>query len=226
MLQLRETRLIRSLPELLLPGVDAPLEEGGALVYVKGADGETYVRTSTGNAGEIFAGVGFGRQMPPQLVPISDSVVVDASLVVTLPRTPFGDQLSFVDPITNTLVDPSAYSVQGALVTFDAALKDKQLSYVLRFVPTVDEARALLGDMPFGGNAFGNLGAINSLKQGTVGTSMFDASGDWTKAMGVKLAAGGLLAAAKNAAEAIPGVVVKNSPNVGNPYLVLALNIA
>ena len=226
MLQLRESRILRSLPESLLPGVDAPKEEGGALAYVKGDDGETYVRPSTGADGEIFAGIGFGRQMPPTLVPISDVAVVSDAGTVTLPRAPSGDQISFIDAVTGQAIDKAAYSVSGLVATFDAAYKNKALNFVLRFVPTIDEARAILGDLPFGGNAFGNTGSINAMKQGSAGTSMFDAGADWTTAMGVKLGADGNFEPAKNAAEAIPGVVVKNSPNVGNAYLVLNLNVA
>ena len=68
MLQLRETRIIRSLPERVAPGVVIP-EEGIPMSYVK-VDGETCVQPCTGAADEIFAGVSLSRNSPPAALPM------------------------------------------------------------------------------------------------------------------------------------------------------------
>ena len=68
MLQLRETRIIRSLPERVAPGVVIP-EEGIPLSYVK-VDGETCVQPCTGAGVEIFAGVSLSRNSPPAALPM------------------------------------------------------------------------------------------------------------------------------------------------------------
>ena len=78
MLQLRNTRIYKSLFENLATGV-AIQEEGVALAFVKEA-GETKVQPSTGAAGERFAGFAIARNMPPQTLPQDDTGAIAAWL--------------------------------------------------------------------------------------------------------------------------------------------------
>jgi len=89
---------------------------------------------------------------------------------------------------------------------------------------SVAEARTIIGDAPYGGLAANALGTLACVKQGEVGTSFFDASADWSTATYAKLKDGGVFVPA-DAATGLVGVVVKNSPNSGNPFLVLELNV-
>ena len=225
MLNNQFTRTIKSGVEQLLPGAALPTEEGQALVYVKGEDGQTYVKLSAGDAGEIFAGLVRGRPMPPALIPTVFRATVDSSAKVELPRAPKGQEWSVINVATKSAMDKATISLSGNVLTFQAGDKGKVVDVILMYVPTVEEARMYCGDMPFGGNPFA-VGSVAAEKVGEYHTSSYVADADWTSALYVKLAAGGRFAPTANADEAIPGVIVKNSPNVSNAYLGLGINVA
>lgn len=224
MLNNQFSRIMKTATEQLLPGTSVPTEEGQALVYVKGEDGQTYVKLSAGTVGEIFAGVTRGRPLPPSVVPLVHRAVVDSSAKVELPRAPKGQEWSVVDVASKTAMDKATITLTGNVLQFQAPAKGKTVDVVLQYVPSVEEARTFVGDMPFGGNPFA-IGSVSVDKVSEVHTSNYVADADWTAALGVKLAADGRFAPA-NAADAIPGVIVKNSPNVSNAYLGLGINVA
>lgn len=224
MLNNQFSRIMKTATEQLLPGSAVPTEEGQALVYVKGDDGQTYVKVSSGAAGEIFAGVTRGRPLPPALVPLVHRAVVDSSGKVELPRAPKGQEWSVVDVASKSAMDKATITLTGNVLQFQSAAKGKTVDVVLQYVPSVEEARTFVGDMPFGGNPFA-IGSVSVDKVSEVHTSNYVADADWTAALGVKLAADGRFAPA-TAADAIPGVIVKNSPNVSNAYLGLGINVA
>lgn len=230
MLQLRNTRIFKTLFENLATGV-AIQEEGVALAFVKEA-GETKVQPSTGAAGERFAGIAIARNMPPATLPLVEEGVVDASGTGSLTRAPLaGQALIKVGGVAFTIVnDPAAVPGAGEIVLVGAGYKveainaGKAISAQYLYAPSVQEARTVIGDAPYGGLAANALGTIATLKQAEVATSFFDASADWTEATYAKLVGGGKFAPA-DAATGIPGVIVKNSPNVGTPFLILEINV-
>jgi hypothetical protein len=229
MLQLRSLRVIRSLPATVLNGATIE-EEGLPLVWVKEpATGNTVVRVAAGAAGERFAGVSMSRNHPPRTLPRVQRVTVPNNGQVILDRTPMivesKPELGAVTISDNTAVAADKMTITGNVVEFDSALVGRVVDVIYRYVPTVDELRSVLGDMPYGGNVFAATGAVNRLVQGEFATNAFKASADWTTAMGVKLSAG-VFAPAASAAEAIPGVQVMSTPNVDNAFLALTINIA
>jgi hypothetical protein len=228
MLQLRETRIVRSshMPVLSSQIIE---EEGMALVYVKEL-GETKVQKSTGAAGEVFAGVSLSRHSHPGQLPYVQDQVVPASNVVTLARTPIPGQLLVrLNGTICTLVaaaPAAATEVQlvGADLHFNAAA-GKTVSAQFQYTPTVIEARTVLGDAPIGGLSSSAEGVIGQLKDAVLGTNHFDASADWSNAMFAKLAANGSFTVGTDA-DHLQNVVVHNSPNAANPFLVLSINVA
>jgi len=228
MLQLRNTRIYKSLFENLATGV-AIQEEGVALAYVKEA-GETKVQPSTGADGERFAGFAIARNLPPQTLPLVEEGTAEASGSFT--RAPIAGQvLVKVGGVSLTvLTDPAATPQADEIVIVGSSYKvaagnvGKALSAQYLYTPTVQEARTVIGDAPYGGLAANALGTVGVIKQAEVATSFFDASADWSNTTYAKLDAGGKLTVA-DATTGIPGLIVKNSPTVGSPFLVVEINV-
>lgn len=225
MLQMRNTRLYKSLFETLASGT-AIQEEGVALTFVK-EGGNTVVQI--GVSGGKFAGVALARNMPPNSLPMVEGGIISASGSGMLTRAPMAGQLMV--KIDGTVADivasaPAKGEVAVLEDSYEFNLADigKQASFQYTYVPSVIEARAVMGDMPYGGLAANALGTIACVKQGEIATSFFDASADWADALYAKVVAGGKFAPATEAT-GIAGVTVKNSPAANNPFLVLELNI-
>lgn len=230
MLQLRETRISYTAHENVLSGVIIP-EEGMACVYVK-ENGETKVTLSSGADGEVFAGVSFSRNTAPASLPHVQEQAIPSANTVELVRTPIAGQLNVkVNGVQKTVVssapaDADEVQLSGRVLRFFAGEAGKEVTAQFLYVPTVIEARTVIGDGPHGGLSSTAQGVIGLLKNAQFATNFFDASADWSNAMFVKLAAGGTFTVAADASEAIAGVVVKNGPSAANPFLVLSANVA
>jgi len=228
MIQLRNTRVYKILMEVLAVGATIQ-EEGVALAYVK-ENGETKVRPSTGAAGELFAGFAIARNMPPNTMPMVEEGVSKAS--GTLARAPIPGSVfvaldgAALEVITDPAVAPTADQVRivGSSYALHASNVNKKLVAQYHYAPSVQEARTVIGDAPYGGLAANALGTVATLKQAEVATSFFDSSADWSNTLYAKLGAGGKLVPGDDADHA-KGIVVKNSPSVGNPFLVLEINV-
>ena len=225
MLQLRNTRLYKSLFENLASGV-AISEEGVALTYVK-EGGETKVEI--GKVGGKFAGIALARNMPPAALPMVEGGVIPTSGKGDLTRAPIAGQLlvkidGAVADVVTLAPEAGEVRVVGDKYEFNVADAGKVASFQYLYVPSVVEARSVMGDLPYGGLAANALGTIACIKQGEVATSFFDASADWADALYAKVVAGGKFAPATEAT-GISGVTVKSSPTAGSPFLVLEMNI-
>lgn len=229
MLQLRETRILRTDYAPIASGVTIE-EEGIALAYVK-ENGETKVRPSTGAPNEIFAGVSLSRNTAPGFLPYVEEQVIPTGLSVTLVRTPVAGQLYVeVDGVGKTVVtttpsDATEVQLSGSNLIFFAGENNKTVRAQYHYVPSVTEARAVLGDVAIGGLGSAAVGMSGILKNARFGTNFYDASVDWTSALFVKLAAGGKFTVGA-ANDHIPGATVLNTPNEANPFLVLNINVA
>lgn len=232
MLQLRDTRINLSRHANVLPGVRIP-EEGMALVYVKN-NGDTVVIPSTGAAGELFAGVSFERFAPARSLPFIREYQLTAAGTIQLPRTPMAGQIAVIEAGTVRTVTIGDEAPEGSLnavlnedvLLFDVAGAEGRIVTVqFLYTPDLEEARTLQGDIPFGGHASDLTGVIGRIIDGEVATTCIDMSKDWTNALQVGLGADGRFVPA-TAATALPQVIVKNSPNAANPYLVISLNVA
>lgn len=227
MLQFQQSRFTKMVPERLATGVTLH-EEGQALVAGK-ENGELVVSPSAGTVGELFAGVSIMRNAPPAVVNVveDDIASVDG---FAMTRTAIAGQLLVkvagvaATVVTGTPAAAGEVQINGTAVTYHAADYGKTVVFQYAYSPTVEEARTILGDAPYGGFSANMIGSVTVVKQGQVATSFFDAAADWTGALQVELGANGKFIPA--AGNPIPGVMVKNSPNVGAPFLVLELNIA
>lgn len=228
MIQLRDLRLIKVLTETLASGVSIS-EEGLAMAFVK-ENGETKVLPSTGAAGEKFAGVVIARNTPPTTMPIVEKVVFNSSGVATLKKAPVAGQLlvktgsAAMTIVAGTPSAATEVAIDGNTLSTVVANAGTEAYVQYQYAPTVAEAQTVLGSLPYGGLAANLVSTVAVVKQGSVATNMYDASADWTDALHAKLGAGGKFVPA-TAATGLANVTVKNSPNEGNPFLILDLNL-
>lgn len=229
MLHMRDTRITLTRHANVLPGVRIA-EEGVALSYVK-HNGDTYVQPSTGAAGEIFAGISMERFAPARSLPFIREYELDASGTIQLPRTPIAGQLAIfergvvlsVAAGTEAPEEGANAIIDGDVLLFAAeGAAGRVVRVQMSYTPDMEEARTLQGDIPFGGHASDITGVIGRILDGEVATSCIDMSKDWTDALSVGLAADGNFIPA-TAQNRVQGVVVKNSPNAANPYLVISV---
>lgn len=173
-------------------------EEGMALVFVQ-EGGKTVVKPSTGAAGEVFAGLSQSRNSPPSFIPHVFESVIPASLVVELPRIPMAGQILVkVGGTKLTVVADAPASASEVQLTVDKliffageAAKSLYVQYI--YEPSLAEARTVLGDMPIGGLPSTYQGIIGVTLHGTVGTTMYDASKDWSGVINPRLGVDGRL---------------------------------
>ena len=231
MLQLRDTRITLARHADVLPGTLIE-EEGVALVHVK-QNGYTFVQPATGASGELFAGVSYERFAPAARLPLIREYTVPAGGIVQLPRTPAagalaviasGNALDIVAGSERPAEDATNVVISGDVLLVGDLYVGRTVRVQMLYVPSVEEARSIQGDMPFGGRASGLTGTIGRIVDGELATSCFDASRDWTNALEVGLGQNGMFVPATGA-NRLPGVIVKNSPNAANPYLVLFLKV-
>jgi hypothetical protein len=232
MLHMRDTRFHTVLQFNVLPGIVIQ-EEGVALVFTK-YNGETYVKPSAGEDGEIFAGVSFERFTPAGRLPFIREFEVPESGVLILPRTAAeGSAVSVYEGKTaldvatgDTAPSDSSAVLNGERLLFNPdTAKGRRVRVQLMYSPTVEEAQSIYGGAPFGGLASATTGEKGRITIGEVGTSCYDASADWSEALTVALGENGNFVPG-TPSTAIPGVVVRNSPSAANNYLVLQLNVA
>lgn len=204
-------------------------EEGVALVWTK-VNGASYVRPSTGAAGEVFAGFAQNRNVPPAFLPkIVSDVVVPESGVVDLTREPItGQILVKVDGETLSitanaptegnvqLVGTKLYFFKGtpAAGSNPAVPGDtgKELFVQMMYLPSVIEARTILGDMPIGGLSSTEQGRIGvATRVESLGTTFYDASADWTEVIHPRLGVDGRLTAS-GSGTLLTNVIVMQTP--------------
>lgn len=232
MLKLLNTRVFKSVNEELAPGAVVK-EEGVALAYVR-VNGSTYVQPCQGTDGELFAGLAMIRNIPPDLYPVVEEVVVAADGSFVLSHTPevgkvlikLGNTALNFTAAGAAPADATEVELNGANGNVVVASAGKKLLAQYQYKLTVAEARQLLGDFPYGGNAANLMGFVTAVKQATpIATSFYDSSKDWSNAIGVVLSTDGRLAPAPSLSKAIPNVILKNTPNASNPFVEIELNL-
>lgn len=178
--------------------VETPFDQSAALVAVGCAlvAGNTAgtVKPSTGAAGETFVGVSLSQPLTLANFPRMESLTVNASGQITLSKSPLAGTLRVgadLTPGTPASV-ATEYSISGNVITVHASLIGTVVSVVYQFAPTVTEARAIQGDIPPGGAASLTMGTVGVVLAGTVFTSEFDTTVDWTVANpAIKVSANG-----------------------------------
>ena len=191
--------------------------EGLALVRQAGSQAAG-VLPSTGQTSDIFVGFALaGTSAAPFLEAMTNKVekfVVGSTGVVTLARTPVTGQVSVFD---NTAEAPvGSPSVTGNRVT--GLTPGDEVTVTYKYQLTVEEARALFGDVEPGGYSGDYVSQIGVAKRGLFYTGEFDASVDWASATAVKLAAGGQVTNEDGAGNTINATIVA-VPGVEYPYL-------
>lgn len=234
MIILQATRITRTDFKPMVRG-EVITEEGGAMVAVK-ENGVLCVRNATGLADEAFVGVSYSRHLPPHLLPKVETFIIPENGIVELERTPVLSQmLVTIDgtPIRNEdsygddAAAPDAVgkvNSVGNKLYFNVGDKLKSGSIQYMFEPTVSESREVGGDAPIGGLSANDLGQVGLIVLGQVGTTMFDASCDWTDVINPRLGAGGFFTTKGNG-PILKNVFVLNAPAVGSEFLELDIRV-
>lgn len=215
MLYFPHTKVVDSGEAVVAPGAEV-LAEGQVMVRQPGATAQG-VTQSTGAEGEIFAGFAIaGVSAAPFLESHANKVetfVVPAGGKVTLQFAPVAGQFSVFD---QTAGAAAAGTLAGKVIS--GLTVGNTVSVTYKYELTVVQARALMGDAQPGGYAGMVVGQIGLAKRGTIYTSEFDASVDWSTVTAIKMAAGGMLTGQAGDGEAINAVVVA-LPSQDVPFL-------
>ena len=196
--------------------------EGQALVSDNTA-GVFGVKPSAGSS-DNFIGVAASQQIALTSFPKVEAKVVPNTDAVTLARTPSASTLAVYDETTSTLLTVTThYTVSGTTVTMvDNTYRGHTLRLTYKFAPNAVEARAIQGDVYPGGAAGTSIGQVGVIQKGTVYTTEFNSTVDWSAAgITVKTGANGLFTIGGSGAT-VDAVIVQ-VPNTTNPYLGLLL---
>ena len=243
MLVQKYTRFFNTEHRDVEPGVVIE-EEGIALVYTK-VNGRTYVRPSTGAAGEVFAGFSVSRNSTPKYLPkILAGKLIPDSGVIDLGRIPLtGQILVKVGGVSGSVLEVSAnepvagkVQLQGQKLFFfqgtpadgsnPAVIGDIGKEVYVQFIyePTVAEARTIIGDGPIGGLPSTNQERIGiAARMEELGTTYYDASADWSGVFNPKLGADGRLTTG-GSGTTLQNVIVMETP-VADPASYGALKL-
>lgn len=196
------------------------------------------VKLATGTAGEVFSGVAITVQSTPSQLPYYEEVVADSSGAFELTNSPITGSIGVKNLTTGvTFTVAAAATAQGSLTasqvaqtatgakTFvvPVARAGDTFSVGYQFVPTVAAVHWFQGDALPGTNIGAQLATVGVITSGDIYTSQFDTASDWSAAVGVKLAAGGLFTASTAAADSIPGTRLLELPSSGSPFLGLSI---
>lgn len=222
MISQKNTRIFDTEQYEVLPGT-VITEEGTPLVLEK-VNGKTYVKPCTGAAGEVFVGFSKSRNAPPTVVSKVREFVIPEDGIVDLGRLPISGQIlvkgagtvldvvTSADPVDNTEVRLSGQILKFYVSNDANSMAGRKGYYQMHFLPTIQEARAIVGDEPIGGLPSSVQGVIGVIVRGTIGTSMYDASKDWGAASAVQpyLGANGRLSTQGNVK--LDRVIIESAP--------------
>lgn len=228
MLSLKNSRFFQTVHRDVEPGVVIS-EEGVALVFAS-SNGHTYVRPSSGVAGEVFAGFSLSRNSPPAYLPrIIKDKTVPATGVLDLARVPVTGQILVkvageVLSIVADTPDEGEVQLQGQKLYFfagtpenggtPAVLGDQGKELYVQFIyePSVQEAKTVIGEAPIGGLPSSEMEIIGVTQRSeAIGTTFYDASVDWTGVIHPKLGVDGRLTTKGNGTT-LTNVIVKGTP--------------
>lgn len=212
------TKIEQSVEMTVAPGATI-LAEGLALVRTNTAQ-SAGVLPSTGNASDVFQGFSWAGT---SAVPFSESMYnsVETYTVVggavTLNMTPIAGQVFVYDNTAGAAV--ASPTVTNATVS--GLTTGNSVTVTYKYTLSVQQARALFGDIQPGGYVGAYVGQIGVITRGVVYTSEFDASGNWAATTGIWMQASGQITTTANKgvnSVQIPGSVIA-IPGQSQPFL-------
>ena len=206
--------------------VSASVGVEGAALVADNTGGIFGVKPSTGSAGEVFLGVSVSQQFSMLSFPKVEEKVQGTSNVITVARIPSAGTVLVYNVTTGApLVAGTDYTVSGKAITLQSATLGNTIRIVYKFVPDATEARSIQGDVYPGGATGTSLAQVGVLRSGSVYTTEYDSSVNWSSSNPViKLGANGLFTIGGSGTTV--DAVVLQSPNTTNPFLGLLLKQA
>jgi hypothetical protein len=216
MLYLPYTKLVDSSEAAVAPGVIIGAE-GIALVRANNAQANG-VMPSTGTSADKFVGFAIaGTSAAPFAEGFTNKVekfVVPSTGIVTVQFAPVTGQVLIINNATGAVV--TGTTVTGNSIS--GLTSGLNISVTYKYALTVQQARALMGDVTPGGYSGAYVGQIGLARRGLLYTTEFDAAVNWAAVTGIKLAANGQLTSQAGSGVAINAVVVA-VPSQDYPYL-------
>lgn len=230
MLFTNATDIVQTNEADLLPG-EQLTEEGQALVWVR-EGGKSYLKVSTGAAGETFAGFSLNRLQPPTHQVQIEEFTVDATGRFTAGRLPEAGNL--LVKIAGKKAEQEAddassaagkVGVDGSNLYFHADDIGKKVYVQYGYILNAVEARSFLADAPIGGLAANQLGRSGYIKLGNVATNMIDFAADWNDdtVLHPSLGPNGRLTIG-GSGTVLRGVMIKQAPTADRGYLIVEMS--
>lgn len=181
--------------------------EGLALVRAKGAQSAGLL-PATGTSADVFAGFSLAgtsaAPFPENYTNKVEHFVVPSGGAVTMQFTPVANQVFVFDNTAGAAV--ATPTVSGKQVT--GLDPGAEVTVTYKYTLTVQQMRALIGDVQPGGYSGAYVDQIGVIKRGLIYTSEFNAGVNWAAATAVKLAANGQLTDQTGSGITINAVIV------------------
>lgn len=175
MLNLTASTLHRSYEYPISP--EARLTAAGCVLVAGKQTGS--VAPSTGAENEVFVGFSASRPLDIYSAPITENFEVPANGKVNLTHKPEAGTL--FSPAKESL---TAGGAAGTEVDVGAALAGQIVSISYRYAPTTLETVFMQGHVDAGGAASLNLGTVTTVVAGTIYTTEYDTTKDWSNTEG------------------------------------------
>ena len=203
-------------------------EEGVAAVFSREDNGQVKIKPSTGAAGEVFAGFTVERNVPPEFLPQVETHVASTD-GTQLFRNPIVGQLGVTGADVEagpTASEAGKVAIENGKVSYhaDDIADGVEFTFTYHFTATIEDARALGGDSWYVNLASAETNRIGYIKGGEIGTTLFDATADWSdpSVMHPSLGANGMLTVGGSGTK-LTNLVIKQAPNAGSPFLVVEM---
>lgn len=219
------SKIVDSADMIVAPGAVISAE-GQALVRQPGAMSAGVMPSTAATANEVFVGFSMAgtsaAPFPEAFTNKVETLVVPSTGTVTLQRTPVTGQVFVFDNTTGAAVPTP--TVVGNTITGLTVGDEVAVTY--KFPLSVNEARAIFGDVEPGGYAGAYVGQVGVAKRGLIYLGEFDASKNWEAATAIKLAANGQVTDQSGAGATIVGAYVVATPNTEYPFLGIEFSAA
>lgn len=231
MIDFTQSILLDAIEHKLLDGF--MFEHEGQAAVMDYSQGEPGIRPAVATDADTdvaFFGIAVGQVMTDFDAPMIQKIVGAAS--VQLKKAPIAGQLAVLDDTGAHLTVVAAgtapaageVSVDGDVLTMNAAEVGKKFTVVMRYTLTARESAARQGHNPPGNAGPQQNGRMGVVRAGRLATDQWDASADWSKAglagNEVRVGANGKFTVGGSGV-VVPVQVVTKRPGIDGEFLVI-----